>query len=191
LHLRRRGFLVKNREVINLNREQKAHVVKEIKEALSASSNGIFTDYTGLSNAELMALRRKLRELDIEYRVVKNTLARFAAKKAGMDFLIDSLSGPVAIAFCKDEISQPARMLIDYIESSDTTLGITGGFMDNQVLNQDDIKILAKIPPRDVLIAQVLASMQAPITGLAICLSHPIREFGGILHARIKQLEEN
>ena len=174
-----------------MNREQKAQVVDELKETLSANSNGILTDYKGLSNAELMTLRRKLRDLGIEYRVVKNTLARFAAEKAGMDFLAGSFNGPVAIAFCKDEITQPAKTLTAYIESSDTTLNIVGGFMDNRLLSQDDIKTLAKIPPRDVLIAQVLAGMQAPITGLVTCLSHPIREFGGILQARIKQLEEN
>ncbi len=174
-----------------MNREQKAQAVEELKEALSTSSNGILTDYEGLSNAELMALRRKLRELGIEYRVVKNTLARFAAEKAGMDFLVDSFSGPVAIAFCKNEISQSAKTLTAYIEFSDTKLSITGGFMDAHLLSQDDIKTLAKIPPREVLIAQVLAGMQAPISGLVNCLSHPVREFGGLLQARIKQLEEN
>jgi len=174
-----------------LNREQKAQIIAEIKEALSESDSGIFTDYKGLSNAELTALRLKLRQLGIEYRVVKNTLARFAAEGAGMDFLADSFNGPVAIAFCHDEITQPAKTLSSYINSSDTALSITGGFLGDQLLSPEDVKSLAAIPPRGVLIAQVLAGMQAPITGMVNCLANPLREFSGILQARIKQLEDN
>lgn len=174
-----------------MNREQKEQIVAELKEALSESNSGILTDYKGLSNAELTTLRHKLRKLGIEYRVVKNTLARFASQGAGMDFLADSFNGPVAIAFCHDEITQSAKTLTAYINASDTALSITGGFLGDQLLSQEDVKTLATIPPREVLIAQVLAGMQAPITGLVNCLANPLREFGTILQARIKQLEEN
>ena len=174
-----------------MNREQKAQIVAELKETLSECDSGIFTSYKGLSNAELMALRNKLRQLGIEYRVVKNTLARFAVEEAGKNFLADSFNGPVAIAFCHDEITQPAKTLTSYIDSSDTALSISGGFLGDRLLSREDVKSLASIPPREVLIAQVLAGMQAPITGLVNCLANPLRDFNGILQARIKQLEEN
>ncbi len=174
-----------------MNREQKKQIVAELKEALSENDSGILTSYKGLSNAELTTLRNKLRQLGIEYRVVKNTLARFAAEEAGKDFLADAFNGTVAIAFCHDEITQPAKTLTSYIDSSDTTLSIFGGFLGKQLLSQEDVKSLATIPPREILIAQVLAGMQAPITGLVNCLANPLRDFNGILQARIKQLEEN
>ena len=100
-----------------MNREQKVQIVNELKEAMTKCSSGILTDYKGLSNAELTLLRRKLRELDIEYRVVKNTLARFAAKKASKDFLVSSLEGPVAIAFGYDDVTEPAKVLTNFIRS--------------------------------------------------------------------------
>jgi len=154
-------------------------------------SNAVLTDYKGLSNAELTTLRRKLRAASIEYRVVKNTLARFAAEKAGKSFLAGSFEGPVAIAFGYDEVLEPAKTLAAYIRASETALSIKGGFMGDRLLSQDDVKTLASIPSRDALIAQVLGGMQAPIAGVINCLAGPLRGFGGILQARIKQLEEN
>jgi large subunit ribosomal protein L10 len=174
-----------------VNREQKAQIVEDLKEAMAKCSSGIFTDYKGLSNAELTLLRRKLREIGIEYRVVKNTLARFAAEKAGKDFLTSSLEGPVAIAFGYDDIAGPAKVLTNFIRSSESTLSITGGFLGDRLLNQNDVKSLASIPSREVLLAQVLGGMQSPIVALVNCFVHPLREFSGIMQARIKQLEEN
>ena len=172
-----------------MNRKQKERVVEELKEAMSRCSSGILTDYKGLSNAQLIILRRKLRELGIEYRVVKNTLARFAAEKAGKDFLVGSFEGPVAIAFGYGEVVEPAKALTGYIRTSDSILSIKGGFMGGRLLSQDEVKTLSAIPPREVLIARVLAGMQGPIVGLVNCLAHPLREFSGVLQARIKQLE--
>jgi large subunit ribosomal protein L10 len=172
-----------------VNREQKEQVVDELKEAISRCSSGVLTDYKGLSNAELTLLRRRLRELGIEYRVVKNTLARFAAKNAGKDFLAGSFEGPVAIAFGYGDVIEPAKAIMAYMRASDSILSIKGGFLGDRLLSQEDVKSLATIPSREVLIAQVLAGMQAPITGLVNCFAHPLREFSGILQARIKQLE--
>lgn len=172
-----------------MNRKQKERVVEELKEAMSRCSSGILTDYKGLSNAEMIILRRKLRELGVEYRVVKNTLARFAAEKAGKDFLVGSFEGPVAIAFGYGEVIEPAKTLAGYIRTSDSILSIKSGFMGDRLLSQDEVKTLSTIPPREVLIAWALAGMQGPIVGLVNCLAHPLREFSGVLQARIKQLE--
>jgi large subunit ribosomal protein L10 len=173
-----------------VNREQKVKIVNELKEAMTKCSSGILTEYKGLSNAELTLLRRKLRELGIEYRVVKNTLARFAAEKADKDFLVSSLEGPIAIAFGYDDVTQPAKVLTNFIRSSESVLSIKGGFLGDRLLNQDEVKSLASILSREVLIAQVLAGMQSPIFALINCLNHPLREFSGILQARIKKLED-
>ena len=173
-----------------MNREQKVKIVNELKEAMTKCNSGILTDYKGLSNAELTLLRRKLRELGIEYRVVKNTLARFAAQKAGKEFLVSSLEGPVAIAFCYDDVTRPAKVLTNFIRSSESMLSIKGGFLGDRLLNRDDVKSLASVPSREVLIAQVLTGMQSPIFALMNFLNHPLREFSEILQTRIKQLED-
>ena len=173
-----------------MNKKQKAQVVTELKQAITRCSSGILTDYKGLSNAELTLLRRKLREIGIAYRVVKNTLARFAAEKAGKEFIVNHFKGPVAIAFGYDDVTEPARILMGYIRSSDSILSIKGGFLGNQLLNQNDVINLASIPSRDILLAQIIAGMRNPIAGLVNCLAHPLRNFNNLLQSRIKQLEE-
>ncbi|UCE97717.1 MAG: 50S ribosomal protein L10 [Dehalococcoidia bacterium] len=173
-----------------MNKEQKAQIVAELKQAIARCSSGIFTNYKGLSNAELSLLRRRLRELGIEYRVVKNTLARFAAEKAGKEFLINLFKGPVAIAFGYDDVTEPARVLTGYIRSSDSILSIKGGFLGDQLLDQNEVVNLASIPSRDILLAQIVTGMQNPVAVLINCLAHPLRNLNTVLQSRIKQLEE-
>lgn len=171
-------------------REHKVRIVDELREAISSCNVAVLTNYQGLSASELDVLRRRLRELSIEYRVVKNTLARFAAEKSGKDFLVSSFEGPVAIAFGYGDVVEPARAISDYIRSSDSQMSIKGGFLGDRLLTADEVGRLTKLPPQEVLIAQILAGMQAPITGLVSCLASPLRGFMGVLQSRIKQLEE-
>lgn len=171
-------------------REEKVRIIDELSKAISGCSVAILTDYQGLTASEMDVLRRQLREQNIEYRVVKNTLARFAAEKADKEFLVGSLEGPVAIAFGYGDVTEPARALNGYIKGSESPMSIKGGFLGDRLLTIDEVGRLAKMPPREVLIAQVLAGMQAPVTGLVSCLAAPIRGFMGVLQSRIKQLEE-
>jgi large subunit ribosomal protein L10 len=172
-----------------MRREQKVRVVDELKEAMSRCSLGVLTDYQGLSASEITILRRKLRQLGIEYRVVKNTLARFAAENADKDFLSSQFEGPVAIAFGYGDVIEPAKALLDYINSSDTALSIRSGFLGERLLTSEEVKTLAKIPSREVLLAQVISGMQAPIAALLNCLTSPLRDTIVVLQNRIKQLE--
>ena len=103
-------------------REKKTQIIDWIQETLSKSSVGIMTDYRGLSAQEMFALRRTLKESGIEYKVVKNTLARFAAERAGKEELISFFDGPVAIAFGYGDIIEPAKALTNYIDASKSIL---------------------------------------------------------------------
>ncbi len=170
-------------------REKKTQSIDSLQEIFSKCSIGILTDYRGLSTAEMSELRRKLRESGVGYRVVKNTLAEFAAKRAGMDELADSFAGPVAVAFGYGEISDPARVLADYIRTSKSTLSIKGGFLGDRLLASRDVETLSTLPSREVLISQVMAGIQSPIVALAGLLVAPIRGVMGVLQARIQQLE--
>jgi large subunit ribosomal protein L10 len=169
--------------------EKKQKIVESLRETFSRCSVSILTDYRGLTTAELNDLRRKLREANIEYRVVKNSLAQFAVRSAGMEELADSFTGPVAVAFGYGEITQPAKVLADYIRANKSVLAIKGGFLEDKVLGPKDVESLANLPSREVLIGQVLAGMQSPVYGLVNVLAGPVRGIMGVLQARIKQLE--
>jgi len=170
-------------------KEEKVKIVDELQEVFSKCSIGVLTDYRGLSTAEITELRRLLRDSGITYRVVKNTLARFAAERAGKSDLVGLFEGPVAVAFSYGDIAEPARILTDYIRNSKTTLSIKGGFFGDKVFTPGDVETLATLPPKEILLGKVLAGMQSPIVTLMSCLMSPMRGFIGVLQARVKQLE--
>jgi large subunit ribosomal protein L10 len=170
-------------------REEKVQVVEELSQLLSECSIGILTDYRGLTTAEITELRRSLRSSEIKYRVVKNTLARFAAEKAGKSDLVSYFEGPVAIAFGYGDIVLPAKILADYIKTQKSTLTIKGGFTGDRLFTPADIENLASLPPTEILLAKIVAGIQSPIYRLVNCLSNPMRGLVGVLQARAKQLE--
>ena len=171
------------------SREQKTQVIDELQEAFSRSQVGILTDYRGLTAQEMSTLRRGLKESGVEYKVVKNTLARFAAERAGKDELVGFFQGPVAIAFGYGDIIEPARVLVDYARTSNTSLSIKGGFLGDRLLTSEDVATLATLPAREVILAKVVGGMQSPILALLNCLTNPMRGIIGVLQGRIKQME--
>ena len=169
--------------------KKKIEMVESLQEVFSKCSVGILTDYRGLSTSELTNLRRRLRDAGIDYKVVKNSLAQFAARQAGMEGLAASFEGPVAVAIGYGEIQTTAKTLDDYIRTTKSILSIKGGFLEDRVLSAGDVETLAKLPSREVLISQVMAGMQSPITGMVTVLAGPIRGLMGVLQARIQQME--
>ena len=178
--------VVKSRKA---SREKKVQIIDQIREAFTSSSIGILTDYRGLSAQDMFALRRGLRESGIEYKVVKNTLARFAAERADKQEMLNLLEGPVAIAFGYDDIIQPAKVLTDYINTSKSSLSIKGGFLSDRLLTAEEVKTLATLPSREILVGKVLGGMQIPIVSLVSQLTAPLRSLMSILQARIQQME--
>ena len=172
-----------------MSRQKKAQTIDRLQEVFSQCSVGILTDYRGLSTPEATILRRRLRESGIEYKVVKNTLARIAAERAGKDDLVGSFDGPVAIAFGYGDITEPAKVLADYIRTSKASLSIKGGFLSDRLLTEEEVMALSVLPSREVLLAKILGGMQSPILALLGCLTTPIRGIMGVLQARIQQLE--
>jgi large subunit ribosomal protein L10 len=169
--------------------EEKKQAVQELAQKLERASILISTSYRGLSVAEMTELRRRLRQEEIEYRVIKNTLAGFAAEQAGVEGLTNIIEGPTAIAFGYGDVAAPARALIDYIRSAKSELRIGGGLVEGRVLNATEVATLATLPPKDVLIAKLLSGMQGSIFALVQVLNANITGFLGLLDARRKQLE--
>ena len=170
-------------------REKKVQIIDDLKGLIARSHIGILTDYRGLSAPEMNILRRRLDELGVDYRVVKNTLARFAVEKAGRDELVDLFEGPVAIAFGYGEVTELARSLDEYIRTSKTSLSIKGGFLPDRLLTSEEVTVLSKLPSREILLAKVLVGMQALTLALLACLTATMRGMVGVLQARIQQLE--
>ena len=172
-----------------MRKEEKKEVVRELAQKLSGCDIAITTDYRGLSVAEMTELRRRLRQEGIEYRVIKNTLARFAAEQAGKEGLTSIIEGPTAIAFCHGDVAAPAKALIDYIRSSKSELRIRGGLLDRRVLSAAEVTTLASLPSKEELVAKLLSGMQGTLFALVNVLSANITSFLNLLNARIKQLE--
>jgi large subunit ribosomal protein L10 len=157
-----------------ISRDGKKQLVNELKEKFTKAQSAIFTDYRGLDVEKITELRRRLREADIEYRVVKNTLARIAAKESGLDFLEEHLVGPTAIAFSYDDPVAPAKILNKFVREF-KILEVKMGLVEGKLLNSKDINELADLPSREVLISMALAGIQSPISGFVNVLNGPIR----------------
>ena len=170
-------------------RAEKETVVKEVTDIFEKAKGIFVTDFQGLNVEKMGELRRKCREVSVGYVVVKNTLARFAAQRAGRDNLVSFFEGPIAIAFGSGEITDLAKLISDYIRTSKSTLIIRGGFWGDERFTSEEVMTLSTLPSREVLLAKALGSMQSPILGLLNCLTAPMREIAGILQARIQQLE--
>lgn len=174
-----------------MSREKKAQIIDELQDIFSTCSIGILADYRGLAAPEMTKLRRSLREEGIEYKVIKNTLARFAAERAGRSDLISLFSNPISIAFSHGDIIAPAKVLADYINTSREAIRIRGGFLSDRLLTKEDVMALAKLPSREILLAKVVGGMQSPIIILLSHLAAPMRGLVNVLQARIQQLEES
>ena len=170
-------------------RERKEQIIDELVDNLSRCTIAIATDYRGLSAKEMVQLRRHLAEWGVEYRVVKNTLTRFAVEKAGKKQLEAFLVGPLAIAFGYDDVVKPAQALSEHIRSSGSVLKIKGGALGERLLSAQEISILAATPPRDVLLSQLMGQLQAPLQALHNVLNAPLRGFLNVIQARIYQVE--
>lgn len=162
--------------------EEKQVVIQGILEKINQSKSIVITDYRGLNVSQVTELRRKLREAGVEYKVLKNTMVRFAAKEAGIEGLDDILTGPTAVAFGLTDAVAPAKILSDFAKANDK-LQIKAGVLDKKVLTADNVKALADIPSREVLLSMVLRGMQAPISGLVNVLQGNVRNLVYVLAA--------
>ena len=149
---------------------EKQAIVAELTEKIQKAQAGIIVDYKGITVEEDTALRRECRENAVDYSVVKNTLLRFAFNNTGLSDLDELLNGTTSLALCDDDPVAPARIMNDYAKKLTDKFEIKGGFMDGKPVSLDTIKSLASIPALPVLQAQVLGTMLAPITGLAVVL---------------------
>ncbi len=146
--------------------EQKQQLVADLAERIQGSVAGIIVDYKGITVEDDTKLRKELRESNVKYTVVKNTLIKRAAEKAGLNGIDDVLNGTSAIATSDEDYVAAARILQKFADSHDS-FTVKTGYLDNEVISLEKIQSLAKLPSREVLLANVLGAFQAPIASFA------------------------
>ncbi|MCY9659393.1 MULTISPECIES: 50S ribosomal protein L10 [Paenibacillus] len=148
---------------------EKQQAVAEVTEKFKASASTIIADYRGLNVAQVTQLRKTLREAGIEFVVLKNSLARRASANAELSELDEYLTGPTAIAFSKDDLVAPAKILTEFAKKNDQ-LSVKGGVVEGRVVGYDQIKALAELPSRDGLLSMLLSVLQAPVRNFALAV---------------------
>lgn len=166
----------------------KAEKVEALHAKFGAVTGVILSDYRGLNVQQMADLRGRLRAAEVELQVVKNTLARRAAVDTAFADLIDHFVGPTSVAFTEGDAVAMAKAIADYAKV-EPKLEIRAGLVEGQVLTPAQVTALAELPPREVLLARALASLQSPIAGLVGVLQGVQRQFLYVLQA-IKTAKE-
>ena len=163
-----------NAKVLN---EKKA-IVEALVERIGNAESGVFVDYRGLTVAQDTEVRRQLREGEVEYSVIKNTLTRIAIDKIGMNELDPVLNGTTSLATSKGDPIAPFRIVSEYSKKMDGKFIIKAAFMDGKVLSESEIAEIAKLPSKDALYSQVFGTLLAPITSLAVVIDQIAQKLG-------------
>lgn len=145
-------------------RSEKETVVQEIAETLEKAQGVFVTDFEGLNVEMIREFRRKCREASVGYLVVKNTLARLAAQKVGLDEMVESFQGPSAIAYSFEDPSVPAQIISEFAKKTEKPT-IRVSLFEGVFYGPDRVKEIATLPPKDVLLSQLVGGLNAPIQG--------------------------
>lgn len=150
--------------------ETKQARVAELVELLKSSVSGVVVDYKGITVEDDTKLRKELREAGVKYFVEKNSILRFAFAEAGLTGYEDMLKGTTAIAVSENDQTAPARILGEYASKNEEKFSLRGGFVEGEYFDAAKITALSKIPSKDILLAQLVGSLQGPIQKLAAIL---------------------
>ena len=153
-----------------MNREQKTAVVEQIAERIESAEAIFAVDYRGISVTQVAELRSRLRDADARFQIVKNSLSERAADQAGAEVLKPMLVGPTALAFVKGDAALAAKALNDAARQFNL-LDFKGGVLNGAALSADDVRSIARLPSREVLNAQLVGTIAAPLTGLVRTLN--------------------
>ncbi len=167
---------------------QKKQIAQDLQGRFEKSTIVILTDYKGLDVAAMNDLRRKLREANAEYQVVKNSLLVRASEGNDVTLIKDQFTGPSAIALSYDDPVAPAKVLADFVKEN-KKFEVKVGVLDGKVIDFDGIKALSSLPSKEVLLAQVLSAMNAVPTALVTALSDVPRRMVNVLQALKDQKE--
>lgn len=170
-----------------MNKDDKTALIAGLHERLKQANLAVMTEYRGLTVAQMNRLRRELKTVDASYRVAKNTLARRALKDTRFGKLETLMRGPAGMVTTAQDPVAVAKVLVRFSEQNDK-LKITGGVLDGEVLPAESVSALAKLPSREVLLAQLLGVIQAPASQLLRTIQEPgamlVRLLGALERSR-------
>ncbi|MBI4686015.1 MAG: 50S ribosomal protein L10 [Nitrospirae bacterium] len=165
-----------------LKREEKTHLIADLRDKFSRAKAVVLTDYKGLTVAEIFDLRKTLRGANIEYKVVKNTLAKAAAENTPISVAGDMFKGPVGIAVGYLEPVMVAKKVLEYSKKNNK-LKVNGGVVEGRLCSAADIKSIADLPPREVLLSILAGVLNAPLSKMAGALSATVSSFAYAMKA--------
>ena len=171
-----------------MNLEEKKRITKDLNERFTKAAVVFVTDYKGLDVAAINDLRRKLTEEEVEYQVAKNSLLIRAAEGTDVDLIKEIFKGPNAVALSYSDPVSPAKILTDFAKDN-KVFEIKAGVMDGAVLDGNQIKALADLPSREVLLGMLLSTMNSIPTGFVRTLAEIPRQFLNVLQALKDQKE--
>ncbi|HMD14850.1 MAG TPA: 50S ribosomal protein L10 [Bacteroidota bacterium] len=167
-----------------MKRSEKEQIIAEVKEKVLRAKALYFADFTGITVEQVDELRREFRKSHVDYRVVKNTLARKALEEAtGYDTVLDRLVGHTAIAFGYDDPVAPAKIIKKFQEKHDNKLAVKICVLEKQIFEGKQLGDIAKLPSRGEIIAGILGSLQAPMSGVVGVLNAVVRDLVSVIDA--------
>src|SRR5512143_1085875 len=170
-----------------MNRSEKDQIIAAVKEKIERAGGLYFADFTGITVEEVNELRREFRKANIDYTVVKNTLARKALERvAGYDSVAAKLVGPTAIAFAYDDPVAPAKIIKKYREKNEK-LKLKACVIERQLFDGSELDRIAKLLTKAELMAGIIGSIQAPISGIVGAINAVMRDLVGVIDAIEKQ----
>ncbi len=169
---------------------EKQAIVEALVERLQGAQGGILVDYSGINVEKDTQLRRELREANVEYTVVKNTLTRFAFDKTGLSAMNDVLNGTTSLATSAEDPLVAIHLVAEQSKKMTDMFTVKAAFVEGQVLTQEQFEELSAIPSKDALYSQVLGTMLAPITSLAVALGQVVEKMGGSIESAEAPAEE-
>ena len=166
-----------------MNKEEKKEAIDTLHEKFARAKTAVITGYSGINVEQITELRSKLRKAQVEYRVVKNSLARKAAEGTGLEPLKDHFIGPVGIALGYDDVIAPAKVLYDF-NKTQAKLELRIGVLDGKLLKPADIKALASLPSLNALRGKIVGLLQAPASRIVGVLAAPGGQIARVMKAK-------
>ena len=172
-----------------LSKEKKQQQVVQLKELVTRSKAVIITDYRGLAAGQMAELRNRLRPLNSQFMVAKNTMVSRSLQELGLPSADQFLKGPCGLGFCFADVGAPTRAMAEFGKET-KLLKLKGGLLEDRVIDANQVNTLAQLPTHDVLLAQTLASIQSPVSHFVGLLDGALRGVLGVFDARAEQLGE-
>jgi large subunit ribosomal protein L10 len=166
-----------------VHKSEKEVAIKELNEKFARAKSAVLAEFSKLDVAAVTQLRKKCRDGGVEYRVIKNTLAKRAAKGTPLESLSDEFTGPVAVALGYGDVIAPAKILTDFAKGLET-IKLRGGMLDGRKLDAQGVKAFAKMPGLQELRGQIVGLLMEPATRLARTIGAPAGQLARVLQAR-------